>query len=242
MSEDNTNESRLKYFAYSVPSKLNAQGAKVYCGRIKSTARYSDDDLISDVAAMVNMPEAMIRYIESMRTEAIERALREGKVVYVGGVANVATIRGSFDSIDGKFDPERNKLVVTGFTYGDRRKCLEGMVPENVEKGAVPRLSNIREAGGEEGIFRCAGETIAITGSDLLLDSEAADEGVRLVDTKSGEVVSVAAVDSSGLTTIYCRFASLPPPGRYTLVVATRAGFSREHKVATASREITVRV
>ena len=30
MSEDNTNESRLKYSVYSVPSKLNAQGANVW--------------------------------------------------------------------------------------------------------------------------------------------------------------------------------------------------------------------
>ena len=63
---------------------------------------------------------------------------------------------------------------------------------------------------------------------------------MRLVDAKTGEVVSVAAVESSGLTTAYCRFAELPPPGRYMLVVATRAGLSREHKVAEASREVAV--
>ena len=241
MSEAETNESRLKYVVYSLPSKLSARGGKVYCARVTGTERYDDEDLINEIATISNMPETTVRYIESLRKELIERALRQGKVVYVGGVANVVTVKGSFDSIDGAFDPKRNKLKVTGFTYGSRRDCLEGVVPENVEKGASPRLGNIREQGGEEGVFRHAGRNVTITGTDLLLDSAAADEGVRLVDTKSGEVVAVAEVQSSGLTTIYCRFASLPPPGRYTLVVATRAGYSSEHKVATASREIIVK-
>ena len=241
MSDAETNESSLKYYVYSVPSRLSSQGGKVYCARTKSTARYGDNDLIRDLAAKVNMPEATIRYIESMRKEAIEQALRQGKVVYVGGVANVVTVKGPFDTIDGEFDPDRNKLSVTGFTYGSRRSCLEGVVPENIEKGAEPRLSSIREEGCEEGTFCRAGRTVTITGSELLVDTTAADEGVRLVDTKLGNVIAVAAVESSGLATVYCRFAELPPPGRYTLVVATRAGLSREHKVAIASREITVK-
>ena len=240
MSESVESESGIMYRLSPMHSKLNPEGHKVYVARMKPTVSYRDDDLIRDVAEATNQSEAAVRYFEEMRRAMIERALRDGKAVYVGGVANIVTVQGPFDTIDGEFDPSRNKLAVTGFTYGSRQRCLEGIVPENMEKGALPRLGSVREEGQAENELCVAGRTISITGSDLKLDASAEDEGVRLVDAKTGEVVSVAAVESSGLTTAYCRFAELPPPGRYMLVVATRAGLSREHKVAEASREVAV--
>ena len=241
MSEPVESESGIMYRLSPMHSKLNPEGHKVYVARMKPTVSYRDDDLIRDVAEATNQSEAAVRYFEEMRRAMIERALRDGKAVYVGGVANIVTVQGPFDTIDGEFDPSRNKLAVTGFTYGSRQRCLEGIVPENMEKGALPRLGSVREEGQAENELCVAGRTISITGSDLKLDASAEDEGVRLVDAKTGEVVSVAAVESSGLTTAYCRFAELPPPGRYMLLVATRAGLSREHKVAEALREVAVK-
>ena len=240
MSESGNTETGFRYSLHTVASKLSSQGHRVYSARMVKSSRYGDDDLIRDVAAATNQSEAAIRYFEATRREVIERALRQGKAVYVGGVANVATVRGPFDSVDGEFDPERNKLWVTGFAYGSLQHCLEGLVPENVEKGASPRLGAVREEGRPEEELHVAGSLVTITGSELLVDATSADEGVRLVELKSDRVASVAKVESSGLTTVYCRFDELPPPGRYKLVVATRAGLSREHKVATASREVTV--
>ena len=60
-----------------------------------------------------------IQYFEGVRRKAIVAALKAGKRVYVGGVAIAASIKGTFDSVDGEFDPDRNELAVTGFTYGD---------------------------------------------------------------------------------------------------------------------------
>ena len=65
--------------------------------------------------------------------------------------------------------------------------------------------------------------------------------GVWLEDLKTGERKSAAEIAASTLIEVSCSFPSLPPPGRYRLVVATRAGNGAEYKLVTATREVTVK-
>ena len=74
-------------------------------------------------------------------------AVKSGKRVYVGGMALAATTKGTFDTIDGEFDPSRNELAVTGFTYGDFQEALGDCAAENVAKGGRPILNRIVEIG-----------------------------------------------------------------------------------------------
>ena len=242
MNSDSNGGEGLKYTLHSMRSKLNVGRQKpVYCARVKMGETFGDDDLVRELAAAVHQDEAFIRYIERERTQVIENALKSGRRVYIAGVANVATIRGPFETIDGEFDPERNSLVVSSFTYGTRKKCLEEIVPKNLAERARPQIGDIREDGQPHLEVIVTGRTVVITGRDMLVDASAADEGVKLLDRTTGESVAVAAIESSALNNIICSFESLPPPGRYILEILTRAGLPREHKVARASREVTVK-
>ena len=242
MNSDSNSGEGLKYTLHHMKSKLNVGRQKpVYCAHVKAGETFGDDDLVRELAAAIHQEEAFIRYIERERARVIENALKSGRPVYVGGVANMATIRGPFESIDGEFDPERNSVVVTGFTYGARKKCLGGIVPENLAERARPQIGDIREEGQANLEVLVTGRSVVITGRDLLIGASAADEGVRLLDRTTGESVAVAAIESSALNNIICSFAALPPPGTYILEILTRAGLPREHKVAKASREVLVK-
>ena len=242
MNSDSNSGDSVKYTLQTIKSKLNVGRAKpVYCAKVKRGKTYRDEDLVRDIVAASNLDESLVRYVEGLRAQMIENALKSGRPVYVGGVANMATIRGPFETIDGEFDPKRNSIVVASYTYGAFKDCLEGLVPENLSESAKPQIGDIREDGQANLEVIVTGRSVVITGRDMLVDASAADEGVRLLDRTTGECVAVAAIERSELNNIICSFASLPPDGRYILEIATRAGLPREHKVAKASREVLVR-
>jgi hypothetical protein len=60
------------------------------------------------------------------------------------------------------------------------------------------------------------------------------DEGVWLVNPKTGEIAATATVERSDSQTIDCVFAEPPDPGTYTLVVSCRNGMRESLKPATA--------
>ena len=159
--------------------------------------------------------------------------------MFVKGIAVVSGLRGSFSSVDGPFDPQKHKLAVTSYTYGDFQDCLKGVHPENTVKGGTPTLSRINEQGQDDEVI-VGEEELTITGRDLAPEASAADEGVFLASLKTGERVATATVSASSLVEVVCRFADLPSAGRYRLVVATRCGLGGEYRVVEASREVEV--
>ena len=212
-----------------------------YIARMKSEGSFRDADLWEVLAKETGRDVDYIRYLEGLRRRAIIAALKSGKRVYVGGMALAATIKGTFDTIDGEFDPNRNELAVTGFTYGDFQDALGDCAAENVVKGGRPILNRVVEIGQEEDEVFVTGENISITGRDLAPSADAADEGVWLEDLKTGERKSAAGIAASSLIEVTCTFPSLPPPGRYRLVVATRTGNGADYKLRAATREVTVK-
>ena len=211
-----------------------------YSAQMKSTGTFGDAELQEALAAASGAKVEFIRYLEELRRGIIENALMDGKRVFVKGIAVVSGLRGSFSSVDGPFDPKKHKLAVTSYTYGDFQDCLKEARPENTVKGGTPTLSRINEQGQDDEVI-VGEEELTITGRDLAPEVSAADEGVFLVSPKTGERVATAEVMSSNLVEIVCRFAELPPAGRYRLVVATRCGMGAEYRVVEAGREVEVK-
>ena len=213
---------------------------KRYSAQMKSTGTFGDAELQEALATASGAKVEFIRYLEELRRGIIEKALKDGKKVFVNGIAVVSGLRGSFMSVDGPFDPKKHKLAVTSYTYGDFQDCLKGTVPENTVKGGTPTLSRINEAGQDDEVI-VGEEELTITGRDLASEASAADEGVFLVSLKTGERVATAEVSASSLVEVVCRFAELPSAGRYRLVVATRCGLGSEYRVVEAGREVEVK-
>jgi len=230
----------MEYSLSKSGSGIGPVGKVNYLAHMRPGVTYGVDDLSKALADTFPGGAATVKYYEELRQAAIQAALRDGKAVRIGGVNLVPVVQGGFSSIDGEFDPSHNQLLVTAFTSGDLKKCLKGIVPENVEAAANPMLSHIKEESAEEEELLVSGSDVSITGRKLKVDVTAADEGVALEDVKTGEVKAQAAVELSNYDTLVCSFASLPSAGRYLMVVKTRSGLDREHKVVRAVREIRV--
>ena len=215
-------------------------GVGRYSAQMKSTGTFGDEELQEALATASGAKVEFIRYLEELRRGIIEKALKDGKKVFVNGIAVVSGLRGSFMSVDGPFDPKKHKLAVTSYTYGDFQDCLKGTVPENTVRGGTPTLSRINEAGQDDEMI-VGEEELTITGRDLAPEASAADEGVFLVSLMTGERVATAELKSSSLVEVVCRFADLPSAGRYRLVVATRCGLGGEYRVVEAGREVEVK-
>lgn len=67
------------------------------------------------------------------------------------------------------------------------------------------------------------GHDVHLSGINVMIDLSQPDEGVWLEDSK-GKVVSRAEVDYSDAQAVNCRFNGTVAPGKYTLVLANRAG------------------
>ena len=236
----NEQESTLLYSLTSnLARSAKSVGAKRYSASMKSSGTLGDDELQEALAKESGAKIEYIRYLEELRHGIIEKALRDGKKVFVKGVAVVSGLRGSFSTVDGEFDAAKHKLAVTSYTYGDFKDCLADIVPQNTVKVGNPTLSRVNEAGQDDEVI-IGEEELTITGRDLAPESSAADEGVFLASVKTGERVATAEVTSSNLVEVVCRFAELPQTGRYRLVVATRCGRGSEYKVVEAGREVEV--
>ena len=237
----NENESALLYaLTPNLGRPAKSVGVGRYSAQMKSTGTFGDAELQEALASESKVSVEQIRYLEAVRRRIIENALKDGKKVFVNGIAVVSGLRGSFSSVDCPFDPKKHKLAVTSYTYGDFQDCLKGAVPENTVKGGAPTLSRINEAGQDDEVI-VGEEELTITGRDLAPEASAADEGVFLVSLKTGERVVAAELKSSNLVEVVCRFAELPSAGRYRLVVATRCALGGEYRVVEASREVEVK-
>ena len=111
-----------------------------YSAQMKSTGTFGDAELQEALAAAAGAKVEFVRYLEELRRGIIESALKDGKKVFVNGIAVVSGLRGSFSAVDGPFDPTKHKLAVTSYTYGDFQDCLGDVVPENAVKDFVGTL------------------------------------------------------------------------------------------------------
>ena len=237
---DENNNALLYALTPNLGRSAKSVGVGRYSAQMKSNGTFGDAEFQEALAVESKMTVDFIRYLEALRRQIIVKALKDGKKVFVNGIAVVSGLRGSFSSVDGPFDPKKHKLAVTSYTYGDFQDCLKGTVPENTVKGGTPTLSRINESGQDDEVI-VGDEELTITGRDLAPEASAADEGVFLVSLKTGERVATAELKSSNLVEVVCRFAELPSAGRYRLVVATRCGLGGEYRVVEAGREIEVK-
>ena len=80
---------------------------------MKSSGTFGDEELQESLAKESGAKIEYIRYLEELRHGIIEKALRDGKKVFVKGVAVVSGLRGSFSTVDGEFERRWNLARIT---------------------------------------------------------------------------------------------------------------------------------
>ena len=133
-------------------------------------------------------------------------------------------IRGSFSSEDEAFDPSKHKLAAVVRTLKPFKDTLDKVIPENVTGGLFCSVDSAMDSATKQLSEITGSNLLLIQGRHLGISPYNPDEGVWLVDSKTGDRVATAIVERSDSQTIDCVFRDPPPPGIYTLVVSCRNG------------------
>ena len=221
-------------------------GKPCYQGRTQPAARTSEDTVYARAAIRCGGVDpafvkcAVQTYFGEIGSEFQQGFGFEGEF-FSGGVS----VRGLFGSADAPWNPKVNTLATYLTPRGKLKEAVRGLTATNVTSG--PRVS-VRSAiqdatGAVEGIFVETPDMtellVLLAGTGLLVDVEAPDEGVSLLDPKTGEVKSLGRVTNATSTTLDCSFDPVEP-GQYVLAVASRNGMGASYGVALGKRKVTV--
>lgn len=228
------------------PCNFLKDGKPCFRGRVRYNGVVHDEELLDETAvACGGANPAFIRCVWKVFFDKCAQAIGAGKRIDCEDFSGGMGVHGTFKTADAPWDPELNALVPYLTPKGRIKVAAEGLVGVNVTKGpSVSVRSVMQDIDGavEDVIVALPGDIVLlIAGTGLRVDTEAEDEGVFLVDAKTGETVATGQVTGATATTLDCMFGELPPAGQYLLAVSSRNGMGDAYGVATGKRKVTVK-
>ena len=214
----------------------------VYTAHVQTNGTLGRDELAERLAARTKQDVSLWKYFLDALSDEIGIQLLAGYRVNLGQLTTGFAIRGAFMSEDEAFDPARHQLIATVRTLDPLRSAMSAVLPENVTLGLTCTVAAVMDAVTKRLSEITGTNRVLIQGQKLGISPDNPDEGVWLVDAKTGDVAATATVERSDSQTIDCVFSEPPEPGTYTLVVACRNGMRESLKPATAKvKNVVVR-
>ena len=214
----------------------------VYTAHVQTNGTIGRDELAERLAERTKQDASLWKYFLDALSEEIMTQLIAGYRINLGQLTTGFAIRGAFMSEDEAFDPERHQLIATIRTLDPLKSAMSAVLPENVTLGLTCTVAAVLDAVTKRVSEITGTNRVLIQGQKLGISPDNPDEGVWLVNAKTGDIVATATVERSDSQTIDCVFAEPPEPGTYTLVVSCRNGMRESLKPATAKvKNIVVR-
>ena len=206
----------------------------VYTAHVQTNGTIGRDELAERLAERTKQDASLWKYFLDALSEEIMTQLIAGYRINLGQLTTGFAIRGAFMSEDEAFDPERHQLIATIRTLDPLKSAMSAVLPENVTLGLTCTVAAVMDAVTKRVSEITGTNRVLIQGQKLGISLDNPDEGVWLVNAKTGDIVATATVERSDSQTIDCVFAEPPEPGTYTLVVSCRNGMRESLKPATA--------
>ena len=206
----------------------------IYTAHVQTNGTLGRDELAERLAERTKQDVSLWKYFLDALSDEIGIQLLAGYRINLGQLTTGFAIRGAFMSEDDAFDHARHKLVATVRTLDPLKSAMSAVSPENVTLGLSCTVAAVMDAVTKRLSEITGTNLLLIQGMRLGISPDNPDEGVWLVDPKTGETVATATVERSDSQTIDCAFEEPPEPGTYTLVVACRNGMRESLKPATA--------
>ncbi len=206
----------------------------VYTAHVQTNGTIGRDELAERLAERTKQDASLWKYFLDALSEEIMTQLIAGYRINLGQLTTGFAIRGAFMSEDEAFDPERHQLIATIRTLDPLKSAMSAVLPENVTLGLTCTVAAVMDAVTKRVSEITGTNRVLIQGQKLGISPDNPDEGVWLVNAKTGDIVATATVERSDSQTIDCVFAEPPEPGTYTLVVSCRNGMRESLKPATA--------
>ena len=209
-------------------------GAKVYRANVQTNGTIDRDTMAAHLAARTKQDVALWKYFLDAIADELKTQILAGYRVNLGQLSTGFSIRGSFQSEDERWNPEKHQLVATVRTLDPLLSALKEISPENITVGLACTLYSAMDATTKHLNEITGSDVVLLQGLNLGIDAENEDEYVALVDPETGEIKAKATVTRSDAQTIDCRFDEPPAEGTYTLVVSCRNGARATLKPAVA--------
>ena len=206
----------------------------VYTAHVQTNGTLGRDELAERLAARTKQDVSLWKYFLDALSDEIGIQLLAGYRINLGQLTTGFAIRGAFMREDEAFDPAKHQLIATVRTLDPLRSAMSAVSPENVTLGLTCSVAAVMDAVTKRLSEITGTNRVLIQGQKLGISPDNPDEGVWLVNAKTGEPVATATVERSDSQTIDCVFAEPPEPGTYTLVVSCRNGMRESLKPATA--------
>jgi hypothetical protein len=223
-------------------SNLGSGETPIFMLKPENVVEMTESEFLTTFARILGWSTAKARFALDAYGQAILDALSANKYVQAGPFNAKLAVKGSLQSMTEQPNKINNPVVANITAAGALKDALSLIEVVNNSEVVAAAIYEVMQAGAS-GVNRIesADGVITITGTGLMLDLNAADEGVWLADKNTGAVVKNADVSYSDHGVIRCAFnaASFPEDGQYRLVVATRDGDATK-SVRTVTRLVQV--
>ena len=206
----------------------------LYRANVQTNGTLGRDELAERLAERTKQDVSLWEYFLDALSDEIGIQLLAGYRINLGQLSTGFAIKGSFMSEDEAFDPAKHQLIATIRTLEPLKGAMSSVLPENVTLGLTCTVAAVMDAVTKHLSEITGTNRVLIQGQKLGISPDNPDEGVWLVDPKTGDIVATATVERSDSQTVDCVFEEPPEPGTYTLVVACRNGMRESLKPATA--------
>ena len=214
---------------------------EVYRASVPTNCSLGHDELAARLAERTKQDAVFWKYCLDVLASEIDAQLLEGNRVTLGRFSTCFSIRGTFNSEDEQFDSKKHQLVATVRILDPLKRALASIIPENVTNGLTCSVGAVMDSVTKRLSEITGSNRILIQGKRLGISPDNPDEGVWLMNQRTGERIVAAVVERSDSQTIDCAFTNPPEPGTYTLVVSCRNGGRESLSPAVAKvKNVTV--
>ena len=218
--------------------KGGASGKRKYRPLMRGLKTVGPDEMARKVGEFLHKDESFGRFAIGAVELVLERELSEGHRVDLGWMTLTPKLKGALKSVDDDPDPE--KIDVSASLSKSLRHTVRNLRLVNANKQGGIILYELQEEGAKGQNLLCEpGRRIVLNGSGLALDPQKPDEGIWLED-ETGDVVARAAISFCDKSTCQFSFSTLPPDGKYVLVVSSRNGRDKSYAPKNATRRVSV--
>ena len=212
--------------------RMSAKGAK----------NLKEEDVLNRISAISGQEPAKSRFWMDVFREMMYQSLASNETLDLGFMFAKLYPTGTIPSLTAQPTKEANPVKGRIFFKGEFAERLAALELVNETQTVNLILYEVQQD-GVKGLNRIESPTarVVMNLNCGKIVAEQSDNGVWLEEAKTGVKVAAATISYSDSATCYCTFPTLPPTGRYRLVIETRDGQDpNAYVLARAARLVDV--
>ena len=209
---------------------------------VKDPARIDEVEFLRRISLKTGQDRIQGRFWLDGFRDVLFDALAKNEAVDLNFLYAKLHVAGSLSAATEQPTKEENPVKPRVFLKGELMDALAAFDVVNDTLTVAALLYEVMQDGAaEQNRIESTEARVVINGSAILIDPAQADNGVWLEDLRTGLKVADGTVVHSDSATCHATFPTLPPTGKYRLVIATRDGNDpNEYTLAKATRNVTV--